>query len=180
MISKTLLGLHMLSFLSITGSRAHLRPNSKAAASVTALLVPMPLMRHSLSEGMLIILFSLLPAFRSSSLARSITFICPVPVRSNMASSSALLREDGPFSSIFSLGLSSMLSSFSFIFFAVKVSDPVCMTADAGRIFVTFCFFFREFLFLIQESAEYEKRKPCDFLSGCPVGFEPTTFRTTI
>ncbi len=26
----------------------------------------------------------------------------------------------------------------------------------------------------------YDKRKSCDFLFGCPVGFEPTTFRTTI
>ena len=28
--------------------------------------------------------------------------------------------------------------------------------------------------------AGYKKRKSFDFLSGCPVGFEPTTFRTTI
>ena len=120
-ILKTALGEDMRGLLSLMSSDAYLRPISNAAAIVTALLGPIPSNLHRFSID--------IPARQSSfpSLSLSIdwaisnAFSLSVPVLSMIASSSALLREAAPFSSIFSLGLSSTQSSFSFIVFLREV-----------------------------------------------------------
>ena len=91
------------------------RESSKAAAKVTALLGPTPSVSHKTSTDIPARSSSLPSTLRSSVWATSRTLDLPVPVLNNIARSSALLSEDAPLSSIFSLGLSSAHKSFSFI-----------------------------------------------------------------
>ena len=84
-----------------------------------------PFTWHSLSVDIPATSLILFPQPASSSLAVSITFIPPDPVRSIMASNSALLRASAPFSSIFSRGLSSKLNSFIFISKTGHLSVPL-------------------------------------------------------
>ena len=121
MISYTLCGEERLPPESSASLRDARLPSSNAAAIVTALLGPIPLIAFSLS-----ILISAIPArlpspLSSSSLAMSITFCPPLPVRSSIASSSTLLNAIAPLASIRSLGISSAHISFSRISLSVGV-----------------------------------------------------------
>ena len=114
----------MAVLMSIAFSAAHLRPSSKAAARVTALLGPMPFILQSTSTDIVAISFNLFSPLLSNSLATSITFIFSVPVRNSIASSSVLLRVSAPLSSIFSRGRSSSHKSLIFMsLFAANLFD---------------------------------------------------------
>ena len=73
-----------------------LRPSSKAAAMLTALLGPIPSILHKASVLINARSQSLPPPAVSISLATSMTFAPPLPVRSRMASSSVLVKLLGP------------------------------------------------------------------------------------
>ena len=104
-------------FLSIPGSSRHLLlPSSKAAVMTALLPGPIP----SVSDMSWTVIDAIAPSLPSdlarSLLATSRTFSFWVPEPMSIASSSALVRAPAPFEAIFSLGLSSVHSSFIFIF----------------------------------------------------------------
>ena len=150
-------------------SDAHLLPSSNAAATVTALLGPMPSVSQSFSMDMDATVLSLPSPLVMRSLATSITFLSAVPVRSMMARSSALLRDSAPLLIIFSLGLSSMQSSLIFMFFLQNYDNDSFVQKKCGGMPADFSFSLKFCLFFIRtltdsHPIEYKKRKSKDFL----------------
>ena len=89
------------------------QPSSRAAIRVVALASPSPLMEPNWLYSMRESSVRLLPACCSTSLAMSTALLPGTPLRSRIASNSALLSSFLPFPSIFSRGLSSSAHSLS-------------------------------------------------------------------
>ena len=98
----------MMSSLFSRSSRSIRLPSSRAASTVTALAMPMPLylsVRSFTSRRARSV--SLLPFCWRMSLAKSMALVPCIPVRNNMAISSLSVRLFLPWESIFSRGRSS-------------------------------------------------------------------------
>ena len=138
--------------LSPSISSAALLPISNAAAIVTALLGPTPLIWHSISVLIRARSHRCPPPAFSISRATSITFAPPRPVLNSIARSSVSVSVSAPLCRSLSLGISSFRNSFSLISFKIYHANISChalcrylsclVCCRCFSLFYTFSFFY--------------------------------------